>query len=126
MSPYNARRSSVEGDPGTDVLEGMLAEMRALRKDVEERRPGRNKDEVSVPRWVVGVWGGLCAAALLAAASAFQTVSVIENSYVSEARMLQEHRQIELGPPNAGAVVRFQAIEGRLQRLESLHDGREP
>lgn len=121
-SPYSARRAFVShDDPTADIMQQMLGEMRDLRGSLEKRE-SPPRDEVSVPRWVVGLWGALCTAALLAAGSAFLTVRIIENDYVTESEMMQMRRSIELGDPVLGAQREINALRSRIQRLEQFHD----
>lgn len=119
------RRIGMADDPVVDVANQLAAKVDAL---AEELRTARQPapDGVYLPKWAVGMLTALAIASVVAAGSALRTVWTIEQSYVSQAEMLLEHREIERGPPNLGAVIRFQANEARIQRLEGFHEGREP
>lgn len=49
-------------------------------------------------------------------------IAVVDGNRFTVADALQMRREIESGPPNAGAMSMFQGLESRIQRLEGFHN----
>lgn len=108
---------AMSDDPAVDLAETVAKRLDALTKAVEERKgDGGGNGTIVLPRWVATV-----AVAVLAAAILGLFGFVLD---VSSRLAVQEARAVAV--PRQELDRRLGDYERRLDRLENIHDGRQP
>ena len=131
MNPAHHRTGRVRvvsDDPVVQALDALAARLDVLAEAAA--KPAAPVDGVVVPKWAVTLIGGLLSTAVIALTVSVlgmnTRLSVIENNRFTPADAAQLRRDIETGPPNAGAAARLREHENRITRLEGRHGGNAP